>query len=656
MSIEKITSNDLKDLNIGLQIDKILNTQLQTYKTKPRKIESPFGEEMVKEYKNELNKPVIITDSFGNEQSFKYHPASSIPVFDPYVPIHAMVPNKADIRADMLVTVGLIKDADDKRVAMEIEDKRLLDLYNLVPKGSTGKADRVAIITERNLLKIAYVEIKKDIAALEAEYKRLEQLFNDIEVMISDNQAEQSRIDTINRTKSQSFIDEMNVLNSGSFNVKKMDTESEEQYLERLKENALLPADNTYIEVEAEIDNIKKFKENMKHLISSNTLIEQILRSLDTDSIFTINSVFNLIKENFLKIFGFNNKNLKLDEIRDFMLNIANQKTGLLAGMSTKSKLIMPPPSTASLATAPPIPFTSINTDVKLIEVDNSIIFSNDNTGQRLHIKIGEDTRGKKIYVMFSSDGNVGTYENVNFQSLKPATPGYDRSFKKLLMDIGLTIANISNLFGKTPTEPNVKSKIIDAPPNGFGLIAEPTTLYHYEPNPAGGTSKGQHIHGMGLILDEIPKYVKFGKILIKLDKLFYNNILTIRDKNKFNIKTFKDVPVSDEFVQLIMKMVNSYVPNYMDVKRLKLNEKELFDMLLYTSGVHKIIDTATKDNTITNLKARLEIVEGEIDAGNNNIEVLNELQEVLNNLSNLGIITKAAAKRHYNTIKKDYF
>jgi ribosomal protein S20 len=78
--------------------------------------------------------------------------------------------------------------------------------------------------------------------------------------------------------------------------------------------------------------------------------------------------------------------------------------------------------------------------------------------------------------------------------------------------------------------------------------------------------------------------------------------------------------------------------------------------MLLYTSGVHKIIDTATKDNTITNLKARLEIVEGEIDAGDNNIEVLNELQEVLNNLSNLGIITKAAAKRHYNTIKKDYF
>ena len=230
MSIEKITSNDLKDLNIGLQIDKILNTQLQTYKSKPHKIESPFGDEMVKEYKNELNKPVIITDSFGNEQSFKYHPASSIPVFDPYVPIHAIIPSDAVIRQDMGKAIKLLNDETDRKNILDTEYRQLFDeLVNLKPipnptnpqkKTNTARALRKIDVDKRMKdISVERITSIRQISGIEAEYKRLEQLLNDIENLKSDNQAEQSRIDTLNKTKTQSFIDEMNVLNSGSFNV-----------------------------------------------------------------------------------------------------------------------------------------------------------------------------------------------------------------------------------------------------------------------------------------------------------------------------------------------------------------------------------------------------------------------------------------------------
>ena len=121
------------------------------------------------------------------------------------------------------------------------------------------------------------------------------------------------------------------------------------------------------------------------------------------------------------------------------------------------------------------------------------------------------------------------------------------------------------------------------------------------------------------------------------------------------NIHGFKNCPVSDEFVELIMRMCKGHKPSPSDLKNLKINEKEIFDMLIYISGNHKTIHS-TKDSTAEKLKLRLELVEGEIEAGNNNIELLDELRDLLNKLSNLGVIAKPNAKKHYDSIKKDFF
>ena len=92
------------------------------------------------------------------------------------------------------------------------------------------------------------------------------------------------------------------------------------------------------------------------------------------------------------------------------------------------------------------------------------------------------------------------------------------------------------------------------------------------------------------------------------------------------------------------------------DIKALKLNEKELYDTLLYISGVHKSVDVHTRDSSIDKLKEKLEIVEGEISSGNNNEKLLYELLEILDKLSHLGVITRANAKRHFEEIKSEYF
>ena len=77
MSIYDVTNTDLRDLNYNLQIDKLMNTAVSSDKIKPRKIESPFTVEMIKEYKKELNKPYTVFDAHKVKHEFKYHPAST---------------------------------------------------------------------------------------------------------------------------------------------------------------------------------------------------------------------------------------------------------------------------------------------------------------------------------------------------------------------------------------------------------------------------------------------------------------------------------------------------------------------------------------------------------------------------------------------------
>ena len=351
---EKPVERGLKEFNYQLQIDKILNEAAKTDKTKPRRIASVVTEEMIKEYKDEINKPVVIRDPLtGVESSYKYHPASTIPDYEAY-PAATPVPDEIVLRADMhdelakihveqlkidriRADIGLItneintksyaKPRRNKKGSMSTMQKDAIDAYNkqlLVE----NEAIKNKLLQDKTDLEALIPLIEADIRVLEGNIAAMEHEIDTIPGIISDNQAAVSKTDADNKLKIANYAEEMKMFNSGQFNTDKLDNETDEDYLDRLKQNAQTPADNSFMEVEAEVANIKKFKENMKHLISSDVDIESIMRSLDVDEIFSINSVFNIIKEQFLKVFGYNNKNIKLDEIRDFLINIAYQKPG----------------------------------------------------------------------------------------------------------------------------------------------------------------------------------------------------------------------------------------------------------------------------------------------------------------------------------------
>ncbi len=62
-------------------------------------------------------------------------------------------------------------------------------------------------------------------------------------------------------------------------------------------------------------------------------------------------------------------------------------------------------------------------------------------------------------------------------------------------------------------------------------------------------------IMGWGMKNEEVPKFVYFGKKIIYLDKLFYKNILSIKDKKIHSVEHFPNVKVSDTLTDIMYKM-----------------------------------------------------------------------------------------------------
>jgi hypothetical protein len=159
---------------------------------------------------------------------------------------------------------------------------------------------------------------------------------------------------------------------------------------------------------------------------------------------------------------------------------------------------------------------------------------------------------------------------------------------------------------------------------------------------------------GKGL-KEKLPAFFEFGKVILLLDKLYYKNTLSIKDKKKKNIQGIPNSKVSNEFVNLIMKMIKEETPALKDdIYELSEKEQELFTILMYKSGFYKETPTNNKI-VIKKLKDRLQLVEGEIKAGNNNTDNFKELYDIIFKMTNLGVISLSAGRSYYKEIKKEY-
>lgn len=158
--------------------------------------------------------------------------------------------------------------------------------------------------------------------------------------------------------------------------------------------------------------------------------------------------------------------------------------------------------------------------------------------------------------------------------------------------------------------------------------------------------NKTNDIVGFGIKTEEIPEKVTFGKLVILLRKLYYKNILAVKHHNMISIVGLKNTKVSDKLVKILMGMVEGTNPQAFELNGLSINEKQLYDRLIQLAGLNKMIPHST-EKTVTDLKPRMKLIEGEINAGNNSPLLLQELYVIVHSLKDFGVLKNKDIKNY---------
>ena len=128
---------------------------------------------------------------------------------------------------------------------------------------------------------------------------------------------------------------------------------------------------------------------------------------------------------------------------------------------------------------------------------------------------------------------------------------------------------------------------------------------------------------------------VMWGKLLINLPKL-QQNIVSISDLNRKKITGLPSIVVSDPVKNAIVAMIQGKKPS---IKDMTTDERKYIEMLSKRSGVKDGGCCSDEDPT-----SRFDLIIGEIQAGNNNPALKNELSMMINVLLKHKKITKEQA------------
>ena len=102
--------------------------------------------------------------------------------------------------------------------------------------------------------------------------------------------------------------------------------EPDDVFLQRMKAIEQEQFDTNLYEEKAHLEQIKTMKTNLKKLIRSDEIIENVIKSFrDAQKIFIVNKHFAAIKEKFLETYGYDNKNLTTNDIVDILTNITDE-------------------------------------------------------------------------------------------------------------------------------------------------------------------------------------------------------------------------------------------------------------------------------------------------------------------------------------------
>jgi len=482
--------------------------------------------------------------------------------------------------------------------------------------------------------------IRADMNDAELELSRLH---NEKLHILNQNQEfekENAEVKQRNAEKLNTYKNVLSDVNHIDFQTAQEPWESDRVYLNRLKQKGDIVSEQT-IQNNIEIQVINELKHKLKELTRDDVLIDEILKlipSLDSRIEFIKN--FPFIKENFLKHFGYNNKYINVEDVKNFLIHLltTNNQVETLIHQSAKKT-----PNQKEKT-----PNQKEKTPEKILNKLSAISKSLDN---HKVLEIDLENNGK---VMFKPDINELYYYNEKGRFVKVYAQS---AIYKILKDTFIlkeivpkdTRIGMGGLIKIIRDQLKEHSANKDSTKKRLFIEEEEEEEEPEEQENIGGELQeglGEATFGLGLALN-IPNRVKFGSIEILFNKLYYDNILSIRNKNNEIIRNFPSIKVSDNFVSVINDIIHKKTPN---IHKLSLGERTLYDTLIRLSNLHKDVPNSLKETT-ESLKKRYEILHDEINAGNNSNQIKQEMKDILHKLHHFKKLTKKQVNEYLSNL-----
>ena len=148
--------------------------------------------------------------------------------------------------------------------------------------------------------------------------------------------------------------------------------------------------------------------------------------------------------------------------------------------------------------------------------------------------------------------------------------------------------------------------------------------------------------------------YIEFGKFMINT-KFLNDNTLLIKYKSYAPVPSLKRQSISDLMKSILQELLITKDLNYSLLSDLETNEKELFKLMIKKAGLMTALnyDESKMNDSVKKLIEKFNIYKGQIIAGNNNSEIIKDIEEdILPKLVKVKRITQSKADEIIELIK----
>ena len=540
------------------------------------------------------------------------------------------------------------------------EDKDMLENHSDTLKGFDEKRDAIKRVIEAVRRQIAENEYNAD--QIDARLAQLTDLQRA-------ERAEQAAIVQRNDQRKRAYADQVRLLNSGRMIPEQLPDETSEEYKTRLEQTGITTPDPNSVDAASKLFFTDVLREKLQEILSDEGDISTFIKDMDGDERYLVAKNFPEFKKRFQDVMGKDKVRASggtmklLLDLKDNLVGTIAQKKADEAKKEVEEAadlIELVPPDTEALGALR----DEIDKSKQLTanQRDNLRQFIKDPLTERYDAPAKTDQAKKAAYDGFRdriqkvhdstrvapAPRTLTRQTTEELVASKPAKePQTDQETYRMLID-GIR-ARRDEIQRADPQEQDAGLQGED---EALARLVQTKNLQQLEDAARLDQIDLQQFvkpSGKGIGRKHAEK-VAFGRVDIHPNRLFYDNILRITKSGR-DLTGFPQKKVSDAFVDVVFTVLKGQTPTLRAFKKMGEEERKLYDTLVFMSGLSKEVEH-TGSGVKEDLKKRLQLIEGEIEAGNTNPLLIKEARQVLHHMAQMKMVARPKAVAHLKQLQ----